>query len=148
MTTTPGAGQKGPPRGYSFVSGGTGLRSAPNELETEVTLTIYHNPRCSKSREALALLEGKGLSPRVVEYLKTPPTEAELLVILKSLGVPARDVVRKKEAAALNIDPAQLSEAASVAAMVRHPEIIERPIVVNGGKAALGRPPERVLGIL
>ncbi|MGE3476988.1 MAG: arsenate reductase (glutaredoxin) [Rhodospirillaceae bacterium] len=113
-----------------------------------MALTIYHNPRCSKSRETLALLEGKGLSPHVVEYLETPPSQAELKRILKALGVPAKDIVRKKEAAAAKIDAEAMKEADLVAAMAAHPEIIERPIVVNGEKAALGRPPERVLGIL
>ncbi len=113
-----------------------------------MALTIYHNPRCSKSSEALALLEGEGLSPRVVEYLKTPSSRAELKRILKMLGLPARDVVRKKEAADAKIDPDALTEAELVAAMAKHPEIIERPIVVNGNKAALGRPPERVLEIV
>jgi arsenate reductase len=96
----------------------------------------------------LALLEGKGLSPRVIEYLKDPPSQAELKRILKALGIPARDVVRRKEADAVNIDLDALSETEIVAAMAKHPEIIERPIVVNGEKAALGRPPESVLNIL
>jgi arsenate reductase len=113
-----------------------------------LALTIYHNPRCSKSRETLALLEGEGLSPRVVEYLNTPPSQAELKRILKALGLPARGLVRPKEAAAANIDLDALTESELVAAMANHPEIIERPIVVNGNKAALGRPPERVLDIV
>ncbi len=117
-------------------------------METAVALTIYHNPRCSKSRETLALLESKGLSPRVVEYLKTPPSPAELERILKALGVPAREIVRKKEAGAARIDPEVMRETDLVAAMIAHPEIMERPIVVNGEKAAMGRPPERVLDIL
>lgn len=113
-----------------------------------MALKIYHNPRCSKSREALALLESRGLSPKVIEYLKEPPSQAELKHILRSLGIPARDLVRKKEAAEAKIDPAALGEAELVAAMVEHPEIIERPIVLNGEKAALGRPPQRVLDII
>lgn len=111
-------------------------------------LTIYHNPRCSKSRETLALLEERGLAPRIIEYLKTPPSAPELKRIVKALGVPAQAIVRKKEAADANIDPASLSEAALIAAMTEHPQIIERPIVVNGEQAAVGRPPERVLDIL
>lgn len=111
-------------------------------------LKILHNPRCSKSRETLALLESRGLSPQIVEYLKTPPSTAELKSILKALGVPAREIVRKKEAADAKIDPEVLSETALIAAMTKHPEIIERPIVINGAKAAVGRPPERVLQIL
>lgn len=113
-----------------------------------MTLKIYHNPRCSKSRAALALLADRGLSPQVVEYLKTPPTQTEMRAILEMLGMRARDIVRKAEAAAAGIDPGALTEDALVAAMAEHPEIIERPLVVNGTKAALGRPPERVLDIL
>ncbi len=111
-------------------------------------LKILHNPRCSKSRETLALLESRGLSPQIVEYLKTPPNVTELKDILKALGVPAREIVRKKEAAEAKVDPDALSESALIAAMSEHPEIIERPIVINGAKAAVGRPPERVLDIL
>jgi arsenate reductase len=111
-------------------------------------VTIYHNPRCSKSRETLKLIEDKGIAPRVVEYLKTPPTAAELAAILAALGKKPADIVRKKEAAEAGIDPAALDDAALIAAMVANPAIIERPIVVNGAKAALGRPPESVLAIL
>jgi arsenate reductase len=113
-----------------------------------VTLTIYHNPRCSKSRETLALLESKGQAPQIIEYLKTPPSAAELKRILKALGLTAKDIVRKKEAAEVKIDAAKMTEQELIAAMIKHPEIIERPIVVNGEKAAMGRPPERVLTIL
>lgn len=113
---------------------------------TEVT--IYHNPRCSKSRETLKLIEDKGMAPRVVEYLKTPPSAAELARILALLGKGPRDVLRKKEAAEAGIDPATLSDDALIAAMVANPAVIERPIVVTAGKAALGRPPESVLDIL
>jgi arsenate reductase (glutaredoxin) len=109
---------------------------------------IYHNPRCSKSREALGLLQARGVSPQVVEYLKTPPSRTELQEILKVLGLSAKELVRKKEAAEANIDLEALSEADLVSAMVAHPEIIERPIVVNGSAAVVGRPPERVLDIL
>ncbi len=111
-------------------------------------VTIYHNPRCSKSRETLKLLEGRGLAPRVVEYLKTPPTEAELVRILALLGKSPRDLLRRKEAAEAGIDPDALADAALIAAMVAHPAVIERPIVVAEGKAAVGRPPEAVLAIL
>lgn len=117
-------------------------------METAVALTIYHNPRCSKSRETLALLESKGLSPRVVEYLKAPPSQTELKRILKALGRPAKDIVRKKEAAEAKIDVEALTDDDLIAAMASHPEIIERPIVVNGERAAMGRPPERVLDVL
>ena len=111
-------------------------------------ITIYHNPRCSKSRETLALIEGKGIAPRVVEYLKTPPDAAELARILTLLGKRPADILRKKEAAEAGIDPATLSDAELIAAMVANPSVIERPIVVTKDKAALGRPPESVLAIL
>lgn len=111
-------------------------------------ITIYHNPRCSKSRETLALIEGKGIAPRVVEYLKTPPSAAELTRILALLGKRPRDILRKKEAAEAGLDPAVLSDDALIDAMVANPAVIERPIVVTQDKAALGRPPESVLEIL
>jgi arsenate reductase len=111
-------------------------------------VTIYHNPRCGKSRDTLKLIEGKGISPRVVEYLKTPPSEAELTQILKLLGKRAADITRKKEAQEAGIDPAKLDEAGLIKALVANPIAIERPIVVAGAKAALGRPPESVLAIL
>lgn len=111
-------------------------------------VTIYHNPRCSKSRETLHLIEGKGIAPRVVEYLKTPPTAQELTRILALLGKAPAEIIRKKDAAEAGIDPAALSDAQLIAAMVATPAIIERPIVVTADKAALGRPPENVLGIL
>ena len=111
-------------------------------------LTIFHNPRCTKSRETLALLEKKGLKPTVVEYLKDPPSAAELTRIVKLLGVPARAILRKAEAREAGIDPDDLSEKELIAAMHKHPAVIERPIVVTGTKAAVGRPPENVLKIL
>lgn len=111
-------------------------------------ITIYHNPRCSKSRETLQLIEGKGIAPRVVEYLKTPPTAEELTRILALLGKAPAEIVRKKEAAEAGIDPSALSDDALIQAMAATPAIIERPIVVAGDRAALGRPPENVLAIL
>jgi arsenate reductase (glutaredoxin) len=113
-----------------------------------VTVTIYHNPRCSKSRQALELLRAHGAEPRIVEYLKTPPDAAELKHLLKLMGKRPRDILRPKEAAEAGIDPEALSDDALVAAMLKHPAAIERPIVVSGGKAALGRPPEAVLAVL
>jgi arsenate reductase len=113
-----------------------------------MAVTIYHNPRCGKSRDTLALLEKKGIKPKVIEYLSTPPSAAELKDILKMLGLSAHELVRKKEAAAAGIVPKNLSEAALIAAMVKTPILIERPIVVAGKKAALGRPPENVLKLL
>ena len=110
-------------------------------------VTIYHNPRCAKSRATLKLLEDRGIQPQIVEYLKTPPDEKTLQALLKKLGLGAADLVRGKEHKALGLrptdDPREL-----IRRMARHPEIIERPIVVVGGKARLGRPPENVLDIL
>jgi arsenate reductase len=113
-------------------------------------VTIYHNPRCAKSRATLKLLETRGIKPKVVEYLKTPPSEAELKRLLKLLGLTARELVRKKEAEykKLKLDDPKKTEQDLVRAMVEHPVLIERPIVVANGKAALGRPPENVLKIL
>ena len=109
--------------------------------------TIYHNPRCTKSRQTLALLREHGVEPEIVEYLQTPPDEQTLTKLIKQLGIEAQDLVRKKEFRELGLpatdDPQQL-----VALMAANPQIIERPIVVAGGKARLGRPPEQVLEIL
>ncbi len=113
-----------------------------------MTVRIFHNPRCNTSRKTLALLRERGIEPEVVEYLKTPYTAAQLTALLRQLGLPAKALVRKKEAAAAGIDPATMSEAALIAAMATHPIIVERPIVVSGNKAALGRPPENVLSVL
>jgi len=109
---------------------------------------IYHNNRCSKSRAALALLEGREVE--VVNYLDAPPDAHELKQLLKLLGISARQLLRSGEAAYKELglaDPA-LDEDALIAAMVAHPILIERPIVVANGKAAIGRPPEAVLAIL
>ncbi|MBI1364538.1 MAG: arsenate reductase (glutaredoxin) [Alphaproteobacteria bacterium] len=113
-------------------------------------LTIFHNPRCSKSRATLALLEARGLKPRIVEYLKHPPTKGELTALLEKLGKRPRDILRKGEEAyeALGLEDPSLSDAALIRAMTENPVLIERPIVVNGARAALGRPPEAVLEIL
>lgn len=111
-------------------------------------VTIYHNPRCNTSRKTLALLRDKGIEPTIVEYLKTPYTEAQLRTLLRQMGLPAKAIVRKKEAAAAGIDPAKLSEDALVAALAKNPIAVERPIVVSDGKAALGRPPEKALSVL
>lgn len=113
-----------------------------------VEVVIYHNPRCGKSRDTLRLIEDKGITPVIVEYLKTPPTVAELTRILGIMGKSPRDITRKKEAAEAGIDPAVLSDAQLLQALVDNPIAIERPIVVAGDKAAMGRPPETVLTIL
>ncbi|MDP6717152.1 MAG: arsenate reductase (glutaredoxin) [Alphaproteobacteria bacterium] len=113
-------------------------------------VTIYHNPRCSKSRQTLQLLHDKGIEPDVIEYLKTPPDAETLSGLLKMLGLAPRDLMRRKEAAYKEnaLDDDSLDEAALIAGMVANPVLIERPIVVKGRKAALGRPPEAVLDIL
>ena len=111
-------------------------------------VTIYHNPRCNTSRKTLALLRDKGVEPTVVEYLKTPYTAAQLKQLLGQLKLPAKAIVRKKEAAEAGVDPNKLPEDQLIAAMAKHPIIVERPIVVSGGKAALGRPPENVLKVI
>ncbi len=111
--------------------------------------TIYHNPRCSKSRATLALLTDRGIEPRIVEYLETPPTQAELRELLAKLGLRARDLVRSKEPAfrASGIG-LEAPEDELVRLMVRQPILMERPIVVVGASARIGRPPERVLELL
>ncbi len=112
-------------------------------------LTILHNPKCSKSRETLALLKQRGYSPRVVEYLKEPPTAAELAAIVKQLGIAPGALVRKGEDVYKSkFAGRQLTDAEWITAMVEHPVLIERPIVIANGKAAIGRPPERVLALL
>ena len=113
-------------------------------------LTLYHNPRCSKSRGALELLEARGLAPTVVRYLETPPDAATLTTLLGKLGVGARQLLRsgEDEYKALNLADLALSDAQLIDAMVKHPKLIERPILVAGDKAVIGRPPEKVLEIL
>jgi arsenate reductase (glutaredoxin) len=115
-----------------------------------MAVTIYHNPRCSKSRETLALLQDRGIEPRVVEYLSDTPDAPTLDTLLKQLDLEPRELMRRKEAPykELGLDDPGLSRQALIAAMVEHPILIERPIVVKGTKAALGRPPEKVLEIL
>lgn len=109
---------------------------------------MYHNPNCSKSRQTLALLEENGIKPEVVLYLESPPTAAELKTLSGQLGLSPGDFLRKKDAKELGIDPETLNEADLIAAMVKSPKMIERPIVVCGDKAVLGRPPENVLSLL
>ncbi len=111
------------------------------------TLTIYHNPRCSKSRQTLALLREQGIEPNVVEYLKTPPDAKTLHRILDLLGISPKELLRKKEYRELGL-PETDDREQLVARMVAHPQIIERPIVVRSDAARLGRPPEKVLEIL
>ncbi|MEE3634864.1 arsenate reductase (glutaredoxin) [Pseudomonas sp. FFUP_PS_473] len=113
-------------------------------------LTLYHNPRCSKSRGALELLEARGLAPTVVRYLETPPDAATLRSLLGKLGMTARELLRSGEDEYKSLDLANpaLSEDELIAAMVSHPKLIERPILVAGDNAVIGRPPEKVLEIL
>lgn len=113
-------------------------------------LTLYHNPRCSKSRGALELLEARGLAPKVIRYLETPPSAAQLRDLLAKLGVPARHLLRigEDEYRALNLADASLTEEQLIEAMAAHPKLIERPILVAGERAVIGRPPEQILEIL
>lgn len=113
-------------------------------------VTLYHNPRCSKSREALALLESKGIKPDIILYLDTPHTVKSLKALLAALNIGARQLLRKSEDAykELNLADTSLSEAALIKAMVAHPKLIERPIAIKGDKAVIGRPPENVLTLL
>jgi arsenate reductase (glutaredoxin) len=115
-----------------------------------MSITIYHNPKCSKSRQTLELLKEKGITPTVIEYLKTPPTADTLKAILDQLGLAPRDLMRKKEDiyAELKLDNPSLSDDALIGFMIAHPILVERPIVLANEKAALGRPPEQVLNIL
>jgi arsenate reductase len=113
-------------------------------------VVIYHNPKCSKSRETLALLRGRGIEPKVILYLETPPDAGELDRILRLLKVEPKALMRRKEEEyrALGIDEKTLRREELVSLMVKHPILIERPIVTKGNRAALGRPPEEVLKIL
>ncbi|MGR6034369.1 MAG: arsenate reductase (glutaredoxin) [Candidatus Nitrosoglobus sp.] len=113
-------------------------------------VVIYHNPKCSKSRQALQLLFDQGIEPRIIEYLKTPPTPEQLLEILRLLNKKPRDLIRQQEPEYQNngLDDPSLSQEQLIAGMHAHPILIERPIVLAKGKAAIGRPPEKVLEIL
>ena len=115
-----------------------------------MSLSIYHNPRCSKSRETLALLEARGLSPEIIKYLETPPNADQVRALLTLLDMSsARQLMRTKEAIYGELNLAQEpDEQALIAAILAYPQLLERPIVVNGAKAAIGRPPENVLDIL
>ncbi len=115
-----------------------------------MSVEIYHNPRCSKSRQTMQLLEENGVEAAVIEYLKTPPNHQTLERILQMLNMEPRQLMRKGEAEYREngLDNPELSRAQLIDAMIAHPKLIERPIVVNNGKAALGRPPEDVLEII
>ena len=113
-------------------------------------ITIYHNPRCSKSITTLEILKSNGIEPKIVEYLKTPPDAETLIDFLKKLGMEPRDLMRKGEAPykELQLYEKKKDTKELIDAMVQNPILIERPIIVNGDKVALGRPPENVLEIL
>jgi len=109
---------------------------------------IWHNPRCSKSRQTLALLQENGVEPEILLYKDTPPSADDIRAALKELNLSARDLIRQKDAAFKELNlPSDASEDALIEAMANHPAIIERPVVRHGGKAALGRPPESVLDL-
>ena len=113
-------------------------------------ITLYHNPRCSKSREALALLEQHGIVPAVQLYMDNPPTSAEFKHLLSMLGLSARELLRTSEPAyrELNLADPALSEAQLIQAMCNDPHLIQRPIAVRGKRAVVGRPPEAILELL
>lgn len=115
-----------------------------------MSVKIYHNPRCSKSRQALALIQAQGIQPNIIEYLKQPPSREELDDLLRWLNVTPRELMRKQEAEykALGLDDPALTDDALCAALCNNPKLMERPIVVANQKAVIGRPPEAVLGIL
>jgi arsenate reductase len=127
----------------------TGRTSAASRASLK-SVTIYHNPRCTKSRQTLALLEQRGIQPKVIEYLVTPPTEAELKRLLKLLGISPRELLRTKEEEykQAKLDKPDVSDAEIIRAIIKYPRLMERPIVVAGNKAALGRPPENALKII
>ncbi len=112
-------------------------------------MKIYHNPRCKKSRETLALIESKGINPEIILYLEDTPDETHLKKLLKYLKISAEDLVRKGESIyKSDYKGKKMTEAQWIKAMVKHPKLIERPIVIKGRKGVLGRPPENVLELL
>lgn len=115
-----------------------------------MTTEIYHNPRCSKSRQTLKLLQERGVEPTVIKYLETPPDRDQLARILDLLGLEPRELMRRKEKEyrELGLDDPAVTRDQLIQAMVEHPRLIERPIVIRDGRAALGRPPEKVLELL
>jgi arsenate reductase len=115
-----------------------------------MAIKIYHNPRCSKSRQTLQLLQERGIEPEIVEYLKTPPDRATLVAVLDKLGMKPRDLMRTREPEyrELQLDDPALSDEALIDAMLAHPKLIERPIVITDKGIALGRPPENILKVL
>jgi arsenate reductase len=129
------------------------VKAAPILCMKEIaamSITIYHNPRCSKSRQTLALLQEKGIEPEVRLYLEEVPTADELEEVILKLGSDARSLLRTNEKLykSLELSDSSLTDQALITAMTAHPELIERPIVINGDDARIGRPPEAVLEIL
>lgn len=113
------------------------------------TVTIWHNPRCGKSRDGVKLLEEKGVEAEVVKYLDTPPTKKELTEVLNMLGISPRELMRTKEAIYKDLNlKEETDDEKLVEAMVAHPKLIERPIVIKDGKAAIGRPIENIVELL
>lgn len=115
-----------------------------------MAIIMYHNPRCTKSRQTLQLLKEHGIEPKVIEYLRTPPSSKALSDILDMLALEPRALMRRKEAVyqEKNLGNPELSRSDLIAAMIEDPILIERPIVVNGNRAAVGRPPENILEII
>ena len=115
-----------------------------------MSITLYHNPSCSKSRQTLSLLKEHGVQPTIIEYLKHPPSISALKKILASLGLSARDLLRTKETEyqTLNLSNPKLTESDIITAMHKHPKLIERPIALKNQKAVIGRPPEKVLALI
>ena len=112
-------------------------------------MKIYHNPRCSKSRQTLAIIQEKGADVEIIEYLKNAPTKSELKDVLKTLGISAEELLRKNEADYKeHFNGKDLNDDQWIDAMIKYPKLIERPIVIDGNKAVIGRPPERVLELL
>ena len=113
-------------------------------------ITIYHNNRCSKSRQTLGLIEAQGMAPEVIDYLKTPPDKATLSKLIQYLEVPVREIIRTGEDMykTLNLKDSSLSDEQLLDAIVAHPKLLQRPIVVRGDRAIIGRPPENVLDLL
>lgn len=113
-------------------------------------ITIYHNPECSKSRAALALLEENDVSPEIIYYLETPPSSEDLKSLLKKLGLQLQDIIRRSEDDfdELGLDDETLSEEIVLDLLQKHPHLLQRPIVVKGDKAIIARPPENVLGLI
>ncbi len=110
------------------------------------SVVIYHNPRCTKSRQTLQLLRERGIEPKVIEYLKDPPSGARLRKIVRALGIPARELIRRREKLFAEVgDPdAKYSDSAAIRLLTEYPRLIERPIVVRGDRAVIGRPPENI----